>query len=184
MWKAATCLGVILGSIIVYFMKFNSIIVGTTWTTECYGFVWGIILATIKNNFLDYHIRKWHLKWAISCIISMFLGVSYLLLKPVPFLGDYILKIMLGVAITAFVLIANVRINFGNKINLFLGGISFEIYLIHGFVFNLLRRLIVWHHSSVYILSCMLTTVIAAYLIGLIADKIVKVVIKTIIGNN
>ncbi len=182
-WKVVTCLGVILGSIIVYFLKYKELITGTTWTTECYGFVWGIILATIKENFMNYYIRKWNLKWTISCIISLVLGVSYLVLKSVPFGGDYILKILLGFAITMFVLIANTRIYFGNKINLLLGNISFEIYLIHGHVFNLFRNLHDWRYSSVYILSCIIVTIMASFLINLIVERTVRMIMSMLKCN-
>ena len=87
------------------------------------------------------------------------LGVSYLKFKTIPFFGDYTLKIILGLAITLFILAINVRVNIGNKISYFLGSISYEVYLLHGIVFGIVDAMIPGLESGMFILVSMILTV-------------------------
>ena len=171
-WKIATYVMIIAGSLIIYFLSKKGIITFTTWTTEIYGFVWGIILATYRDLFLKLSSQRWKVFLSISIICSALLGVCYLKCKYIPFAGDYLLKIILGVAITAFMLIANTRIELGNKVSMFLGRISFEIYLVHFEVIDLLRDIKEWDSSGVYILSCVVLTFVCAALLHLMTDRL------------
>ena len=175
-WRVLTCLLIVAGSITVYFLKRNGIVTTTIWDTECYGFVWGIVLAVIRNDFLKYFSEKWYIKFGIGLVVSLIFGVLYLKLKTIPFAGDYLLKILLGLAITAFILIANTKIQLGNKVNMFLGEISFELYLSHGKIFHLMDHIHTWKHSSVYIICSFIVSVVVAYIIHLVANEIVKLV--------
>lgn len=171
-WKAATCLLVIAGSAIMYFVAANGYYQRPTWAPECYGFVWGIILSGINKEFRTYFVEKWKIKWGVSAVVALVLGVAFLKFKPVPFVGSYLLKIALGLAISLFVLVSNVRINYGNKVNMFLGKISFEVYLIHTVVFELLENKISWLSSGVFILLSIILTVIMAVIVHWITEKI------------
>ena len=113
-------------------------------------------------------------------IVSLILGGLYLQYKWIPFAGDYLLKILLGIAITMFVLIANTRIHFGNKINMFLGEISFEIYLVHGYVFNIFEKYYEWDNSSVFIMMSIITTVMCSYIIHLIDVRLIRAATRII----
>lgn len=173
-WKISTGVLVIVGSLVMYYLKNNGIVTSTTWTTECYGFVWGIVLASVGTLFLRYFSDKWWLKVAISMIVSMVLGITYLKFKWIPFIGDYVLKILLGIAITLFLLIVNTRVSFGNKINMFLGEISFEIYLAHGNVFNLLESVHTWKSSAAFISCSIICTVVISYVIHYMVNSILN----------
>ena len=131
-----------------------------------------MFLASVKETFLKFFVQNWKTKWICSAIIALILGVLYLKFKPVFFIGDYLLKIVLGIAITLFVLIANSRIELGNRISLFLGSISFEIYLVHGFAFGLMGRLREWKYSSFFIICSIIVTIIYALVIHFVAEKI------------
>ncbi len=172
--KALTVLLVIIGSVIMYALSRKGVYSSTIWATECFGFIWGILLASKRDEFLGFFLKKWQMKLAISCGIAGLLGISYLKFKPVPVAGDYLLKIVLGLAITAFVLVFNTRVELGNKINLFLGKISFEIYLVHLGVFHLFSRFDFWKSSSVFIITCMIATVVIAYLLNIISGLMLK----------
>ncbi len=75
----------------------------------------------------------------------------YLRFKQVLFIGDYVLEVFLGAAITLLVLESNTRIDFENRISLFWGELTFGIYLIHGPVFEILERIHVWNYGTLYI---------------------------------
>ncbi len=179
--KILTVLLVIIGSIIMYTLNRNGIYKSTIWATECFGFIWGILLASKRDVFTVFFLKKWQIKLLISCCIAGILGVSYLRFKPIPIAGDYLLKIILGLAITLFVLVFNTRVALGNRINYFLGKISFEIYLVHLGVFHLFSRFDFWNSSSVFIISGMVATMIIAYLLNNVSGMILKQVNKVLV---
>ena len=183
-WKIATCILIVLGSLAVYCLLKNGLYSKTAWTTECFGFIWGIVLASIVNSFSVFFEKKWLLKWGLCTFFSLVLGVGYLKFKTIPFFGDYVLKIILGLAITLFVLIANIRIKFGNSINLFLGTISFEVYLVHGHVFRFLGKIYEWNSSGVFIITSIVATIIVSVIVHYIADGLVKTIMKMPVMQN
>ncbi len=168
-------------SLSIYIINKLQIYTKPNWVTECYGFIWGILLANILNWFYRTFSNRWIINLAVSCIAALFLGIMYLLFKPVLFWGDYLLKIVLGLGITLFILISNLKISYGNKVNSFLGEISFEIYLVHGQVFKIVDNI---SNSALdsgpFILLSILLTIIIAYLSHIIVSWIMKYVNKLI----
>lgn len=175
------CVLVALFSLTVY--VFKSDIQGTTWCPEIFGFIWGIALFRFKDKLLAFVENKWAIKCVTFCSIAGVLGVGYLKFKTVEFLGDYLLKILLGMAITVFILVLNSHICIGNKVNQVLGRISFEVYLLHGIVFGLLENTTGIQSSGVFILLSLIVTVIIAYFVKCVCGLIDKNLFsKMIIG--
>ena len=170
-WKISTCIMIALGSLVMYALQKMGIVTVTTWAPECYGFIWGIILADFRGYFVDKFKDKWLIKNFISMLIAAILGVLYLKFKYIPLAGDYLLKIVLGLSILVFMLAMNVRIELGNKINHFLGRISFEVYMVHSSVFIILERMFRWNSSGVYILISMLVSLVIGSLIHVVTKK-------------
>jgi len=146
---AIICAFVISFSAVIY--AFREHITQTTWCPEIFGFVWGVLLSRMKENFSYWMDKSWLKKCIIFCFVAGTLGVLYLKFKPVVFFGDYLLKILLGVAIITFMLALNARLEIGNKISNFLGSISFEIYLLHGTVFGLIESIAPKINSGIFI---------------------------------
>lgn len=111
-------------------------------------------------------------------MIAGIAGVAYLKFKPVAFFGDYLLKILLGVLIITFMLAVNCRIAIGNKVCLFLGSISYEVYLIHGSVFGLLAFLTPEVSSGVFIDLSIVITVGVAWVVRTLGTQAIKLVNK------
>ncbi len=97
-------------------------------------------------------------------------------LKPMIFFGDYILKILLGVLIIAFMLVVNSHVAIGNKVSLFLGRITYEVYLLHGIVFGAIVFFTPKISSGVFIGLSIVITVGVAGAVRVLAIRIVKVV--------
>ena len=173
-WKIVTCVLVAALSLVMYVLREIGFVTFATWAPECFGFIWGIVLASIRTQFVEKCKDKWALKWSLIAVVSVVLGVMYLMFKHVPFAGDYVLKILLGLAILCFMLVANTRIKFGNRINMFLGKISFEIYLIHSEMFLILERAHRWSSSGVFILADIAASIVLAILVHFIAEKIIE----------
>lgn len=161
-------------SLAIYFMKKEGIVTDTVWVTECYGFIWGLLLALLYTVFVDLVSEK-YIKFAVlAAALSLILGVSYLKFKTVFFAGDYLLKIVLGVSITLLILVCNTRIKLGNRVSLFLGSISFEIYLIHGRAFGIIEKLLPDVGSGEFVWISLLGTIALAFLVHFISDWTVK----------
>ena len=168
------CVLIIAFSVAIYVLR--SYISGTTWCPEVFGFVWGIVFFHIKNRFAEWMGKKWFLKCIALCVIAGMVGVVYLKLKPMIFFGDYILKILLGVLIIAFMLAVNSHVAIGNKVSLFLGSISYEVYLLHGIVFGLIAFFTPEISSGVFIGLSIVITAGVAGAVRVLAIRIVKVV--------
>jgi peptidoglycan/LPS O-acetylase OafA/YrhL len=176
--RPIVCVVVIAFSLLLYILKLIGIVQTTTWCTESIGFVWGIVLFANYDSIKKLSCQKWILKVSVACLSSLVLGVSYLSFKHIVFWGDYILKILLGVAILAFILLLNEKIQIGNKISYFLGSISFEMYLMHCFVFEIVEKVLPNINSSCFIILSIITTVILATIVHIICDKLLKLLKK------
>ena len=170
------CALIIAFSITVYVLR--SHISGTTWCPEVFGFVWGIVFFRAKERFSDWMGKKWLPKCVLFCMIAGVAGVVYLKFKPVIFFGDYLLKILLGVLIITFMLVVNSRIAIGNKVSLFMGNISYEVYLLHGSVFGLLAFLAPEMSSGVFIGLSIVVTVGVAWVVRTLGIQAIKTVSK------
>lgn len=168
------CLFIMMASLVVYFLSRSGIIIRTTWATECYGFIWGILLYLFRESLLEKIRSKWRVYVISTYLLSLGLGVAYLFFKPVVFWGDYFLKIILGITITSFILVGNSRINIGNKIISFLGKISFEMYLLHGTVIHTVSVLCAGIESGFFILITLLITFILACTVHLLSAKTIN----------
>ena len=97
-------------------------------------------------------------------MLALFAGLAYLKYKPVFFYGEYLLKIMLGILILTFFFLASSNKKLGNKIITFLGGISFEVYLSHGFMMKVLGN-----HSNLpsgmFILTTIAMTILFSWIV-------------------
>ena len=166
--KTVTSVAVIIFSIVIYYLTTVGIVTETTWTTECYGFVWGIVLASVSERFVKYIKEKWFLKWIICLVTALITGVAYLKFKLVPLYGDYLLKVVLGVVLITFILIFNVKYSLGNKVSLFLGSISFEIFLIQEDILYLLSEIMPQLSSGMMIIIGITAVVVSAFITHLI----------------
>ena len=155
-------------------IEYTTGILAMGWWVERLGFMYGVLLAANYNKINKWIHRSWIKKTIATMIVAGILGVAYLSFKRVPFWGDYLLKIILGIAITAFMLETVSSLRVGNKVNKFLGNISYEVYLLHGIVFGVLNLIGIKFNSGVFIVGSILFTVLVS--IGL--QKVSKVLIK------
>lgn len=159
------CILIIVFSMTVYFMKGH--ISSTTWCPEIFGFVWGIVFFNIKDKFAEWTEKYWFMKSCIFCVFAGIVGIAYLKFKPIVFFGDYLLKIILGALIIIFMLVLNSHVIIGNKVSLFLGEISYEVYLLHGSIFALISYLFPEINSGCFIVSSIVLTVLISYVVSL-----------------
>lgn len=152
----AVCGLVTMFSLAVYLRKPET----TTWCPEVLGFAWGILLSCRADGFRGRLSRGWAAKSSALCLLAACLGIAYLRWKWIPFWGDYVLKITLGMAILSFLLALNTKISIENPVSRTLGDISFEVYLLHGAVFLALESAFPALNSGVFILASLLLTIL------------------------
>lgn len=161
-------------SLVVYGMKPDT----TTWCPEVLGFAWGILLGRWKNRFTGWTDKGWLAKNAGLCLLAGILGVGYLMGKGIPFWGDYVLKIVLGVAILGFVLGLNTKISMGNRVSRLLGSISYEVFLLHDVSFFVLEKAFPGLNSGVFILMSLLVTAALSLAVQRISARILDILFK------
>lgn len=172
--RPIVCVLVFALSISVYYLKHIGIVQTTTWCTEAFGFVWGVLLFAGYDKIKAFFCRKWIAKTGVACFISLVLGISYLLFKPVVFWGDYVLKIVLGLSILSFILLLNGKFKIGNRISWFLGDMSFEIFLVHVPVFQIVESYFPGISSGGFIVMSIALTVLFAAMIHKVCGMVLK----------
>ena len=145
------------------------------WIVEPLGFAYGIIVANHTDEIIEWLNDKWIIKNIGLMLLACFLGVTYLKFKPVLFVGDYLLKVVLGIVITALIFTVLNRLTVGNRVNSFLGSISYEVYLVHHSVFALIMAIDkTGIDSGVFILSSVIITLALAVGLKTVSDPISK----------
>ncbi|MBO8478455.1 MAG: acyltransferase [Bacteroidetes bacterium] len=144
------------------------------WCYERYGLVWGILMYRYLPYIKRWLISKRCLKVIAFSLLCCILGIAYLKFKTVYFYGEYLLKVCLGLVIILWMLLLTVNRKFGNKVSLYLGNISYEVYLLHGSVMTAISILAPDVSSGVFILSTYFVTVLLSMVISAAARKIVS----------
>ncbi len=148
------------------------------WHIESFGFVWGILLALFKDKFEKSAGDKWFLKTLILFVLSAVFGVLYLKTKNIVFLGDFVVKLILGAVILSLILTLNYKFSIGNPVSRFLGSISYEVYLVHPCIFVLLQSLPFDMNSGVIISLCIVISIIVSTLVNRLSSLTLKTINK------
>ena len=170
------CLAVFLCSLIDYFTDFKITLI---WIVEPLGFAYGIIAASYSEKFRKWVLEKNIVKSIALLILSLLFGLAYLKFKPIPFWGDYVLKVVLGIFITTYIFTLIGKVKIGNKINTFLSSVSYEVYLLHHAVFALVGAVdYVGLNSGLYILVAVCVTVVMSYWLKVLCRPVIQGVVK------
>lgn len=126
------------------------------------GFAYGILLAKYYDVIKSWTQEHWKRKSIIFLMLGAVFGCAYLKWKPVYFIGDYCLKILLGIVLLLLLLLITRKVQIGNKVLGFLGVISYEVYLVHRSVFTLTGEVIGVEESGAYIFITILISLLLA----------------------
>lgn len=146
------------------------------WCYERMGLVWGLLLFLFMPKVVDYMKGRSILKTAVLGLLSMSLGVAYLMNKTVWFYGEYLLKIVLGLVIISFVLFLTQKRKFGNVFMNHLGAVSYEIYLSHGFMMSVVASFFPETSSGLFICLVLTFTILFSSLVHKLSSKMVSLV--------
>lgn len=166
--------GIVISSIFLYLFIYDDSSSTAGWCFERMGLVWGILLNRYYQSFVKWMDSHRGIKAVILCVISAVLGITYLKFKLVWFWGAYLLKIVLGLFIILFLFTATSNRKIGNRFGLWLGNISYEVYLSHGMVMGFLAYAMSELSSGMFILITVVATLILSYFVHSIDKIIVK----------
>ena len=161
-------LGVAVSSLVAYFC-FDA----DGWCYERWGLVWGVFLSLFLPQVRQF-VRAKTNKILLWGMLSLVFGIAYLSFKPVFFYGEYLLKIVLGLIIIIFLFTLSSQRKFGNMTINFLGEISYEVYLSHGFIMLLLKTFIPQLSSGLFVLMTVILTIGFSTIVHYIDKPIVK----------
>ena len=148
------------------------------WEIERLGFACGVLLAAnykVVNRWIH---NRCIMKTVVLMIASGIVGMAYLKFKPVDFYGDYLLKIVLGIVLTAFVIVTTSGFRVGNRLNCFLGSISYEVYLLHEIAFASLIILVPRINSGVFIVVSIAITVLFGYGLKKLTERMMRITLR------
>lgn len=143
------------------------------WCYERYGLIWGLLLYRYKDQFLAWCGKKSMYKILTLFIMGLVLGVAYLKFKSVWFWGEYLLKVVLGLALILLLLTSTARISFGNSVSRWLGKISYEVYLSHLVIIAFLEIAFSQLNSGYFIAITIIGTIITSTFVNALSSKIV-----------
>lgn len=143
------------------------------WPFERMGLVWGLLLYMFAHDISLWMRTRRHWKIALLIVACLILGTAYLKFKHVEFVGEYVLKILLGLSIVTSVLTVCQMRRLGNRVTNFLGSISFEIYLSHGLVVNMLIFCCPELESGIFIICAVIGTVAVSWAAHLLSKPCV-----------
>lgn len=167
-------LGVLVSSLMFYFLKYHDVSSSSGWCFERIGLVWGVLLSRYYKPFVEWMGKHRLLKIIVLFLVSGILGVVYLKYKSIWFWGEYLLKVVLGVAIILFLFTLTSNRKIGNTIGMWLGNISYEVYLSHGMVMGFLAYIFPNMQSGLFILMTVITTILISWGIHMVDKPIVR----------
>ena len=140
-----------------------------------------------KRGVIDRLIERNYFIYLVSFSILMYIFQNYeVILKEIDVLNTYVYYGIVGnlrtmVFVVYFLLLIN-RLNFSNKYMDFLGGISFEIYMIHGLVMHYFSRFFVSSELNdvIYTIVVLLVSIFSAYYINKIIVFLEKNLVKAV----
>lgn len=110
---------------------------GKQYYTSSFGFVLGMLLAKEKNSdfsnlkTLVYKVKNSKSLWILIMVAVAVSGVAYYRYHDAIFIGQLLLRNLLGIVIVSIILMFLYHYKIGNRFSNILGKYSYEIYLLH-----------------------------------------------------
>ena len=166
--------GVVLSSLYLYLNNNDHIISAQLgWCYERLGLVWGLILYSSFPSLQKWFNNNNVLKSICFVLLSGLLGLLYLNFKTEWFWGEYLLKIVLGLSIIILLFLLSQKKVYYNRISEFLGNVSYEIYLSHGFMMGVVAYFFPNMNSGLFLIFTILLTILFSYFIHAIGKRLV-----------
>ena len=172
----SVCALIIVVSLLLYFLNAFHYISSNLWCVEMLGFAYGTVLFLYYAKIKEILSKKWTISVVLLLTFSLITGILYMKYKNIFFYGGYVVRGVLSFTILLFILCLNSRISIGNRIIDFLGEISYEVYLIHGYIFKMIINLFSEISSGWFILISVMLTISLAFIVHIICKKCISII--------
>lgn len=152
---------------------------GSDWCYERMGLAWGILLFRYREAVEKIMSGKYLLRTACAIVMAGVLGVAYLKFKTVPFWGEYLLKIGLGVVLVWCAFAVTGRLKISNPVITILGKISYPIYLSHVIIMSFIAYFAPDISSGGFIGLTYVFTIIFSLLVERVTSPCIKYIRST-----
>jgi peptidoglycan/LPS O-acetylase OafA/YrhL len=169
--------GVVVSSLISYFAVDDPINTSKLfgWPYERMGLVWGVLLYRYFDKVVAWMNSSRLTKIIVLTLLGGVFGVAYLKFKVVYFWGAYLLKVVLGFTLILLLFTLTSNRQFGNRVSLWLGNVSYEVYLSHSLVMGALAMYLpTTVNSGFFILLTVAITLCLSTLVHSVAKPIVN----------
>lgn len=163
--------------IMVYIIFAMKIKYGFWWYNSSLPFIVGLLWGKHKNK-IDNFINRYYFIILIILTILLFISHQYdFLLKNFKIDDRYSYTFVANldnIIFTLYFILLIKKINFSNKYLLFLGGISFELYMIHGLIMSILSGYMISStiNDIIYTSFVLIFSVLSAWFINNLLKKI------------
>ena len=163
--------------IIFYIVLAIKLEYGFWWYNSSLPFVLGLLWAKNKEN-IDRLLKKYYFIPLVSVTVLLFVSHQYsFILQKLHLVGNYSYALAANidnVIFTIFFILIVRKIAFSNKYLLFLGKISFELYMIHGLVMSIFGKYFVTSRLNdvIFTILVLIVSISLAWLINAIIKKI------------
>lgn len=149
-------------------------------------FLFGILFAWKYIQFINF-IEKAYLKKVVIAITLFGLTFSSSLLLNLLFaitMNSTLKGVLTSSTLVILYVVLAMKVRIFNDVSNFLGNISFEMYLIHGFVLQLFKNGIFYiKNDFIYLILVALSTIVISYYLNLLNKKLVNIFSIYILKN-
>ena len=168
-------LGVLVSSLFILFgLQSNAPSGENDWYVERYGLIWGLLLYRYFLKLIQWFNILRNLKIILVFIVSILSLAAYHSFKLYGIGYRYVFEILSALFIILLVFLLTQKRFFGNRISVLLGGISYEIYLSHRYVMELVVNICPSLSSGFFILLVVLVTTLVSYFAHSICKRLLK----------
>lgn len=175
LWQidALLIVGVIVSSLIVVFsLPSNSPSGENYWYVERYGLIWGLLLYRYFPNIVQWLNASRNIKSIILLITSILVLVAYHSLKQHGIGYRYIFEMLSALFLVLLIFLLTQRKVYGNKLSFFLGSISYEVYLSHRNVMEIILNISPSLSSGIFITLVVLITLLFSCVANLLCKRL------------
>ena len=157
-------IGVILSSLyILYSLPSNAPSGENYWYVERYGLIWGLLLYRYSSSITQWLVNMRSKKILFAIIVSVLMLTAFHSLKHYSIAYRYFFEILSAFLLIVLLFLLTQRWQSCNYISMLLGSISYEIYLSHRYMMNLILDIYPSIGSGSFIISVFVFTFIFSY---------------------